>query len=103
MYAIVTIAGKQWNVEPKQVLEVPSLVGEPGSTIKFEQVHLMADAGKVTLGKPFIGKAIVTAKVLEHGRGPKLIVGKFKRRKEYRKRNGHRQGFTRIEIQSITV
>ena len=103
MYAIVTIAGKQWNLTPKQVIEVPLLAAEPGATVEFDQVHLMADAGKVTLGKPFIGKARVTAKVLEHGRGPKLIVGKFKRRKEYRKRNGHRQGFTRIEIQYITA
>jgi len=103
MYAIVTIAGKQWNLSPNQVIEVPLLEAEAGSTIRFDQVHLLADAGKVTLGKPFVGKAIVTAKVLEHGRGPKLIVGKFKRRKDYRKRNGHRQGFTRIEIQSITA
>ena len=103
MYAIVTIAGKQWNLAPNQVIEVPLIAAEPGSTVKFDQVHLLADAGKVTLGKPFIGKAIVTAKVIEHGRGPKLIVGKFKRRKEYRKRNGHRQDFTRLEIQSITV
>ena len=103
MYAIVTIAGKQWNLSPNQVIEVPLLAAEAGSTIRFDQVHLLADAGKVTLGKPFVGKAIVTAKVLEHGRGPKIIVGKFKRRKEYRKRNGHRQNFTRIEIQSITA
>jgi len=102
MYAIVTIAGKQWNLTPNQVIEVPLLAAEPGTTLKFDQVHLLADAGKVTLGKPFL-KAVVTAKVLEHGRGPKIIVGKFKRRKEYRKRNGHRQNFTRIEIQSITA
>jgi len=103
MYAIVTIAGKQWNLSPNQVIEVPLLAAEAGSTIRFDQVHLLADAGKVTLGTPFVGKAVVTAKVLEHGRGPKIIVGKFKRRKDYRKRNGHRQGFTRIEIQTITV
>ena len=102
MYAIVTIAGKQWNLTPNQVIEVPLLAAEPGTTLKFDQVHLLADAGKVTLGKPFL-KAVVTAEVLEHGRGPKIIVGKFKRRKEYRKRNGHRQNFTRIEIQSITA
>ena len=103
MYAIVTIAGKQWNLSPNQVIEVPLLAAEPGTTLKFNEVHLLADAGKVTLGKPFVGSAVVTAKVLEHGRGPKIIVGKFKRRKEYRKRNGHRQNFTRIEIQSITA
>ena len=103
MYAIVTIAGKQWNLAPSQVLEVPSLDAEEGATVTFDLVHLVADAGKVTLGKPFVGNAKVTARILEHGRGKKLIVGKFKRRKDYRKRNGHRQGFTRIEIQSITA
>ena len=77
MYAIVTIAGKQWNLSPNQVIEVPLLAAEAGDTIRFDQVHLLADAGKVTLGNPFVGKAIVTAKVLEHGRGPKIIVGKF--------------------------
>ena len=102
MYAIVTIAGKQWNLSPNQVIEVPSLEGDEGAVVTFDQVHLLADAGKVTLGKPFIGAASVTAKILEHGRGPKIIVGKFKRRKDYHKKNGHRQGYTRIEIQSIT-
>ena len=103
MYAIVTIAGKQWHTEPKQVLEVPLIDVEEGATVTFDQVHLVADAGKVTLGRPFVGSAKVVAKVLAHGRGPKIIVGKFKRRKEYRKRNGHRQDYTRIEIQSITA
>ena len=103
MYAIVTIAGKQWHAEPQQVLEVPLLEAEPGSTVTFDQVHLVADAGKVQLGQPFVGGGKVVAKVLAHGRGPKLVVGKFKRRKAYRRVKGHRQDFTRIEIQSITV
>lgn len=100
MYAIVTIAGKQWHVEPKAVLEVPLLAAETGAKLTFDQVHLVADAGKVTLGRPFAGSVMAT--VLEHGRGPKLIVGKFKRRKEYRRKKGHRQDFTRIQIDSIT-
>ena len=103
MYAIVTIAGKQWHAEPKQVLEVPLLEVEPGATVTFKEVHLVADAGKVQLGKPFLGGAAVVAKVLAHGRGPKLVVGKFKRRKAYRRTKGHRQDYTRIEIQTITA
>jgi large subunit ribosomal protein L21 len=103
MYAIVTIAGKQWHAEPSQVLDVPLLEVEAGSTITFDQVHLVADAGKVQLGRPFVAKATVTAKVLEHGRTKKLIVGKFKRRKAYRRTKGHRQDYTRIEIQTITA
>jgi len=103
MYAIVTIAGKQWHAEPSQVLDVPLLEVEPGATVTFDQVHLIADAGKVQLGRPFVAKAKVVAKVIAHGRTPKLIVGKFKRRKAYRRTKGHRQDFTRIEIQTITA
>ena len=103
MYAIVTIAGKQWSASPEQVLEVPLLAADQGAQITFDQVHLVADAGKVTLGKPFIGKAVIAATVLEHVRGPKIIVGTFKRRKEFRRKKGHRDERTRIRIDSITV
>ena len=103
MYAIVTIAGKQWRAEPDAILEVPRLAAEPGSEVTFEEVNLVADAGKVTLGTPHIGAARVTATVLEHGRGPKIVVGKFKRRKDYRVKKGHRQDFTRLQVQSIRV
>src|SRR5690349_11397091 len=95
MYAIVTIAGKQWHVAPKQLLEVPLREAELGDTLTFVEVHLVADAGKVQLGKPFLSGGKVVAKVLAHGRGPKLIVGKFKRRKAYHRTKGHRQDFTR--------
>ena len=103
MYAIVTIAGKQWHAEPKAVLDVPLLAAEPGDKVTFDQVHLVADAGKVTLGKPFIGNATISATVLESGRGPKLVIGKFKRRKAYRRTKGHRQDYTRIQIDAITL
>ena len=103
MYAIVTIAGKQWSAAPEQVLEVPLLSAAQGEKVKFDQVHLVADAGKVTLGKPFVAKGVVNATVLEHFRGPKVIVGTFKRRKEFRKRKGHRDERTRIRIDSITL
>jgi large subunit ribosomal protein L21 len=103
MYAIVTIAGKQWHAEPNAVLDVPLLEVEEGATVTFDQVHLVADAGKVTLGRPFVKSAQVIARVLSHGRGPKLIVGKFKRRKEYRRKKGHRQDYTRIQIQTISA
>lgn len=103
MYAIVTIAGKQWSAAPEQVLEVPLLKADQGEKIQFEQVHLVADGGKVTLGKPFVAKGIVNATVLEHVRGPKIIVGTFKRRKEFRRKKGHRDERTRIRIDSITV
>ncbi len=103
MYAIVTIAGKQWHAEPKAVLDVPLLSVKPGDTVTFDQVHLVADAGKVTLGRPFIAAAKVTATVIENGRGPKMVIGKFKRRKAYRRTKGHRQDYTRIRIESVTA
>jgi len=103
MYAIVTIAGKQWHAEPSQVLDIPLLEVEPGATVTFDQVHLIADAGKVQLGRPFVTGSKVVAKVIAHGRTKKLIVGKFKRRKAYRRTKGHRQDYTRIEIQTITA
>ena len=103
MYAIVTIAGKQWHAEPKQVLDVPLLAAQPGDKVTFDQVHLVADAGKVTLGRPFVAGSKVVATVLESGRGPKIVVGKFKRRKAYRRVKGHRQDYTRIQIDTITA
>ena len=103
MYAIVTIAGKQWHAEPKAVLDVPLLSVKAGDTVTFDQVHLVADAGKVTLGRPFIAAAKVTATVIENGRGPKMVIGKFKRRKAYRRTKGHRQDYTRIRIESVTA
>jgi large subunit ribosomal protein L21 len=102
MYAIVTIAGKQWHAEPKAVLDVPLLDAAPGDKVTFDQVHLVADAGKVTLGRPFVTAAKVVATVIESARGPKLVVGKFKRRKAYRRTKGHRQDYTRIQIDSIS-
>ena len=103
MYAIVTIAGKQWHAEPQAILDVPLLAAQAGDKITFDQVHLFADGGKVTLGRPFIGNATITATVLESGRGKKLIIGKFKRRKAYRRTKGHRQDYTRIQIDGISI
>jgi large subunit ribosomal protein L21 len=103
MYAIVTIAGKQWHAEPQAILDVPLLAAQAGDKITFDQVHLFADGGKVTLGRPFIGNATITATVLESGRGKKLIIGKFKRRKAYRRTKGHRQDYTRIQIDAISI
>lgn len=103
MYAIVTIAGKQWHAEPQAILDVPLLAAQAGDKITFDQVHLFADGGKVTLGRPFIGNATISATVIESGRGKKLIVGKFKRRKAYRRTKGHRQDFTRIQIDAISI
>jgi len=101
MYAIVDIAGKQFKVEKDQKLYVHRLAGEEGSSVSFENVMLLDNAGKVSVGTPSIKGATVQAKVLQHLKGDKVIVFKKKRRKGYKVRNGHRQYLTQIQIENI--
>ena len=101
MFAIVTIAGQQFKVEEGQQIFVHQLEAEAGDTVSFDQVHLIDKSGDVSLGKPVLD-ASVSATVLEHAKGDKVIVFKKKRRKGYRVKNGHRQSFTKIKIDSIT-
>lgn len=103
MYAIVNIAGVQVKASPDEVLDVPRLATEPGGTLEFREVLLVSDGGKVTLGRPHVANALVTATVVEHRRGPKVIVGTFKKRKDSRKKKGHRQDFTRLRVTGITL
>ena len=101
MYAIVEIAGQQFKVEKDQQIFVHRLEAKEGSKVDFDKVLLMDNAGKVNVGAPVITGAKVTAKVLEHLKGDKVIVFKKKRRKGYRVKNGHRQYLTKLEIQNI--
>ena len=101
MYAIVEIAGQQFKVEKDQQIFVHRLDSEEGSKIDFDKVLLLDDAGTVNVGAPVITGAKVTAKVLEHLKGDKVIVFKKKRRKGYKVKNGHRQYLTKLEILSI--
>ena len=101
MYAIVEIAGQQFKVEQDQQIFVHRLEAEEGSKIDFDKVLLMDDAGKINVGAPVIKGAKVTAKVLEHLKGDKVIVFKKKRRKGYKVKNGHRQYLTKLEILKI--
>lgn len=101
MYAIVSINGIQTRVTPDEVLAVPRLKGEPGDTVTFDQVLLVSDGDKITFGQPFLKGASLTAEVVEHLRGPKLKIFKFKRRREYRRRKGHRDELTRIRVSAI--
>lgn len=103
MYAIVEIAGQQHKVMQDQVIFVHRLEGEEGSEVKFDNVLLLDNDGKVTLGQPNITGAVVTAKILSHLRGDKVIVFKKKRRKGYQKSNGHRQYLTRVQINAINA
>ena len=101
MYAIVEIAGQQFKIEKDQQIFVHRLEAKEGSKVDFDKVLLMDNAGKVNVGAPVIKGAKVTAKVLEHLKGDKVIVFKKKRRKGYKVKNGHRQYLTKLEILKI--
>ena len=101
MYAIVEIAGQQFKVEKDQKVFVHRLQAEEGKKVAFDNVLLLADGDKVTVGAPAIDGAQVGAKVLKHLKGDKVIVFKKKRRKGYRVKNGHRQALTEIQIDNI--
>ncbi|MFP4844408.1 50S ribosomal protein L21 [Winogradskyella sp. PE311] len=103
MYAIVEIAGHQFKVEKDQRVFVNRLSTEEGKKVSFDNVLLIGDGSKTTLGAPAIDGAQVSAKVLKHLKGDKVIVFKKKRRKGYRVKNGHRQSLTEIIIESITA
>ncbi|MCW2117895.1 50S ribosomal protein L21 [Flavobacterium sp. 7A] len=103
MYAIVEIAGQQFKVSKDLKVYVNRLASEEGSKISFDKVLLLDDNGNITLGAPAIEGASVEAKVLQHLKGDKVIIFKKKRRKGYKKRNGHRQYLTQIVIEGITA
>ena len=101
MYAIVDIAGQQFKVAKDQKVYVHRLDAKTGSKVSFDQVLLLDDGGKITVGAPAIANASVEAKVVKHLKDDKFIVFKKKRRKGYRVKNGHRQSLTEIVIESI--
>ena len=103
MYAIVNINGTQVRAEPDQVLEVPRLEGEPGQTLTFERVMLLADGDKVQVGAPYVAKATVSAQIVEHFRGKKVHIVKYKRAKDYHRRRGYRSDLTRIKVSGISA
>jgi large subunit ribosomal protein L21 len=103
MYAIVEIAGQQFKVSKDLKVYVHRLANEEGSKVSFDKVLLLDDNGNITLGAPAIEGASVEAKVLQHLKGDKVIVFKKKRRKGFKKRNGHRQYLTQIVIEGIST
>ncbi len=102
MYAIVDIAGKQYKVEKDKFVYTDHLQASEGESISFDKVLLLDDNGQVSVGLPTVSGAKVSAKVLEHVRGDKVLVFKKKRRKGYRKLNGHRQDYTKVLIEGIS-
>lgn len=102
MNAVIKTGGKQYRVSEGDKLNVETLLGEPGEEFQLDQVLMIHDGDAVEIGKPLLEGAKVTAKVIEHGRGDKIKIVKFKRRKHYRRQMGHRQNYTRIEIMGIS-
>jgi large subunit ribosomal protein L21 len=103
MYAIVDIAGQQFKVEKDQTIFVHRLANNEGENVKFDTVLLIENNGSVMVGAPTVSGASVSAKVLSHLKGDKVIVFKKKRRKGYQKSNGHRQQFSKIVIEGINA
>jgi large subunit ribosomal protein L21 len=103
MYAIVNINGNQTRVTPDELVVVPRLTGEPGATLTFGEVLMVADGDKIKVGQPYVKGASLEAEVVEHFRGPKVRVFKFKRRREYRRTKGHRDERTRLRVTAITA
>jgi large subunit ribosomal protein L21 len=101
MYAIVDIAGKQFKVAKDQYIYAPKMDGETGTAVSFDKVLLVDNEGKVDVGAPTVKGVKVSGKILEHVKGNKVIVFKKKRRKGYAKKNGHRQQFTKVQIENI--
>ncbi len=101
MYAIVDIAGKQFKVAKDQYIYAPKMEGEAGSNVSFDKVLLLDNNGSVEVGAPTVKGAKVSGKILEHVKGNKVIIFKKKRRKGYAVKNGHRQQFTKVQIESI--
>jgi large subunit ribosomal protein L21 len=103
VFAVVQIAGKQFEVRPEQRLRVPRLDAAPGAEVEFDHVLLVRSDAAMLTGAPTVEGARVTARVLEHSRERKIIVFRKRRRKDSKKRNGHRQPYSSIEIQAIRL
>jgi len=103
MYAVIRTGGKQYKVAQGDTLDVEKLHAEQGTSVELGDVLMLVDGDKVTVGTPTVAGAKVSAKVVEHGRGEKVRIIKFRRRKHYRKQAGHRQDYTRLEITGISA
>ena len=103
MYAIIKAGGHQFRVAPGDTIEVEKLDAEPGADVELGEVLMVSNGDGVQIGAPFVSGAKVLARVLSHGKGEKLIVFKFKPKKRYRRKTGHRQSLTRLAIKEISL
>jgi len=103
MYAIMETGGKQYRVKPGNIIRVEKLPGTKDDEVLFDKVLFVSDKEKIELGHPFIKNVKVRGKILNQGRGKKVVVFKFKRRKRYHKKRGHRQYLTTVKIENIEL
>jgi large subunit ribosomal protein L21 len=101
MYAVIKTGGKQYKVEQGQKLRVEKIDAESGASVELDKVLMIADGDNVTIGTPYVDGGKVTATITEHGRGKKIRIIKFRRRKHHKKTQGHRQAYTELEITGI--
>ncbi len=103
MYAVIRSGGKQYRVAPGQTIRLEKVAGDVGAKVKLGDVLMVENDGKIQLGNPLVSNVTIEATVLEHDRAKKIIVFKKKRKKQYRRTRGHRQSYTAVRIESITV
>ncbi|MFW6334775.1 MAG: 50S ribosomal protein L21 [Desulfosalsimonas sp.] len=103
MYAVVAAGGKQYKVAEGDVVRVEKIAGNVGETVTFDRVLMISDGDEVSFGAPVVENAAVRAKIVEQGRTRKILVFKYKRRKRYRRKQGHRQAYTAVKIDSISA
>ena len=103
MYAIVDSGGKQYKVREGEILRVEKLAGEVGDSISFDKILMFSDGENVSVGTPILEDVAVSGHIVEQGKAKKIIVFKYKRRKRYRRKQGHRQQFTAVKINSIKI
>jgi large subunit ribosomal protein L21 len=101
MYAVIASGGKQYRVEQGEILRVEKLPGQVGDTVSFDQVLMFADADNISVGQPLLSNVSVRGHIVEQDRAKKVLIFKFRRRKRYRKTQGHRQSFTAVKVDAI--
>jgi large subunit ribosomal protein L21 len=105
MYAIIETGGKQYRVQPGEIIQIEKLEGESGASVSFSQVLMTSKPGsensEISLGKPYLAGAVVQGEIVGQGRGDKILIVKMKRRKQYRRTQGHRQNYTQVLVTSV--
>ncbi|MBS4535859.1 50S ribosomal protein L21 [Clostridium sp. D2Q-14] len=101
MYAVIETGGKQYRVQEGDTLFIEKIAGNEGDSVNFDKVLLVSDNGDVKVGNPFIGDVTVDGSIVEQGKGKKIIVYKYKAKKDYRRKQGHRQPYTKVKIEKI--